>query len=496
MSQRVSTLVLAAIALACLLGPRLVRLDQPIVENYVGRQIPTAMVARNLDRDGSFLYPKLDTGPFPNYFLVEPPVYAASVVAVRRISGLPLEPAGRLVSALGVLLAAWGLYGLCQPRLGAQAAWGAVLAFAVFPITIRYGRAFQPDALAFGLVLAGVKAWEAAAANGRRWPWLGVVLLATGLAMKVIFVFALVPLLCGTESTGGTPSRRWRFLVPLLLLPALLWYVHAASLIRSGSRASLDNAGIWASVLWPRALGQASTWSLFGRYVLVRSFTPLGVLLAGAGRFGIPTGRFWRVWLVSGLALLLLLAGKAHHEYYWLVLTPPVAAGLTLGIERLVRAARSHGSVHFVLWGAFMALSGVQVADTYKTPAPWSTLQTMARQVREQVPEGASLIAPEAVLYAADRRGCRWETEPAAVRRALGEWGGPPGQAGETPLDLLAWYHARGVDYLADVADPGLGPLSQPWHRAIRALPGVTVLVDQPGLFLVRLSEIPHGARR
>ena len=86
--------------LVATLALRLFHLDQPIVENYVGRQTPTAMVARNLDRGSGFLRPTLDTGPHPNLFLVEPPVYASMAVGVRRVTGLRLEPAGRLVSAL------------------------------------------------------------------------------------------------------------------------------------------------------------------------------------------------------------------------------------------------------------------------------------------------------------------------------------------------------------------------------------------------------------
>ena len=46
---------------------RAVHAGQPIVENYVGRQIPTAMVARNLERGSGLLRPQLDTAPFPNY---------------------------------------------------------------------------------------------------------------------------------------------------------------------------------------------------------------------------------------------------------------------------------------------------------------------------------------------------------------------------------------------------------------------------------------------
>src|SRR5947208_12734418 len=93
---------------------RLIRLDQPIVENYVGRQVPTAMVARNLERGSGFLRPQLDTAPLPNLFLVEPPVFAAAALAVRRASGLALEPSGRLASALAMALGAWGLFGLAR----------------------------------------------------------------------------------------------------------------------------------------------------------------------------------------------------------------------------------------------------------------------------------------------------------------------------------------------------------------------------------------------
>ncbi len=77
---------LPGVLLAAVFLIRIIRIDQPIVENYVGRQIPTAMVARNLERGSGLLRPRLDTAPFPNYFLVEPPVYELGVVSLRRIT--------------------------------------------------------------------------------------------------------------------------------------------------------------------------------------------------------------------------------------------------------------------------------------------------------------------------------------------------------------------------------------------------------------------------
>ncbi|MBV8233451.1 MAG: hypothetical protein JO329_26030, partial [Planctomycetaceae bacterium] len=83
---------------------RAIQADQPIVENYVGRQVPTAMVARNLERGSGFFRPELDTAPLPNLFLVEPPLFEAAAVGLRRATGWPLERSGRLVSGLAMVL--------------------------------------------------------------------------------------------------------------------------------------------------------------------------------------------------------------------------------------------------------------------------------------------------------------------------------------------------------------------------------------------------------
>ena len=70
-----------------------------------------------------------------------------------------------------------------------------MIAFSLFPVTIRYGRAFQPDALMLGAVLAGLNCWDRAEHGRGRW-WLiaGWFLLVLGFAAKVTAAFVLVPL--------------------------------------------------------------------------------------------------------------------------------------------------------------------------------------------------------------------------------------------------------------------------------------------------------------
>lgn len=473
------------------IGIRALGLGQPIVENYVGRQIPTAMVARNLERGSGFFRPSLDVAPPPNLFLVEPPVYAAVTVAFRRLTGIPLEGSGRLVSAFGIALGAWGLYGLSARRSGRGVGLLAAGLFAIWPVTIRYGRAFQPDALMIGAIVAGLNGWERGQGKGRQ-GWLpgAMGLLATGLALKVLSVYILAPLLL---VLSGGAKRRQTGLALLAVAPALAWYVYAWSIPGSsgGSRASADNGAIWLRALDPSALFRGETLWLILRFPGARSFTPLGLPLAVLGLFLSRSGRrFWLVWGASALGAMAAVAPKLHHEYYWLSLAPIVSFGAAEAL--MVLSARSQGGA--VLTGALVVgLSAVFSANTWRTPAEWSSLPVAGRVVQVLVPESARLAAPEALLYVSDRKGCRVEFSEAGARRAAGEWGERAGTgAVRSPADLVAFYEKMGARYFADVAPPDASEERLTLHRAIRGR--YNVIWDRDGVLVANLSRTPDGA--
>jgi hypothetical protein len=479
----------AALALILLatLGLRLVRLDQPIVENYVGRQVPTAMVARNLDRGSGLLRPSLDTGPFPNLFLVEPPGYAALAVGLSRLTGLGLEPSGRLVSALALALAGWSIHGLSRRREGPAVALLAAAAFGLFPVAIRYGRAFQPDATALALVLAGVRLWDDHESRGGLGRLaLAWAALAAGLALKVIFAFALAPLAAAVVPR----TRRDLALVASALAPAALWYLHASRLLAEGSRASADNAAIWLGSLGASALLEPATWRRFGRYVAIRCFTPIGFGLAAFGLAIRPVPRLWAAWLIAASAMLLGLAAKAHHEYYWLALAPAVAAGAGRGLARLAGQGGGGRALAAALGVGLAALSLVQARSTFDTPVEWSGLAAAARAVDRVVPADAWLVAPEALLHASGRRGCRLEADRRSAARAAGEWGASLPESGDPAAALVELYRARGARFFADVGDPAAGRLREPLHEAIRRRYH-PVWADEPGCLLVELNPVP-----
>lgn len=472
-------------------GLRAWRLNQPIVENYVGRQIPTAMVARNIERGSGFLRPQLDTGPFPNLFLVEPPIYALIVSKVIRVTGWTIGASGRLVSALATTLGAWGLFGLVRRREGSRVALVAIGMFAVLPVMIRYGRAVQPDALMLGTQLAALRCWDTfAEGRGRIWLAIGWALLATSLALKVTSAFVFIPLV---GAILGPKRRSAIGLAMLALAPAVLWYVHASLLLSGGegSRASLDNRRIWIEALVPTALLEWETYRPAARYLLARSFTPIGLPLALVGMMKIGrVDRLWWIWGASALLALLALAGKWHHEYYWIVLAPVVS----VGIARLLVAAATEklgARLAITLGVALVCLALIGSASTWQTPPEWRDLERAAAAVRRIVPPDRLVVAPEALLFSADRRGCRMEHSPNAAQRASGEWGGRLNDP-DDPLALIEFYRNRGAEFFADLG-PHFGDSAEPRRSLTRQEARIhyRVLLDRPDVFVIELLPSP-----
>ncbi len=274
------------------------------------------------------------------------------------------------------------------------------------------------------------------------------------------------------------------------LLPALLWYGWAGHLIGqgAGSRASADNRSIWLALLGPAALLDPAIMKVVGWSLFVRAFTPLG---AGLALFGLWKRRhhhragngLWWVWAGSTFAAMAFLSGKLHHEYYWLPLAPVAAVGGARGIERLAEGGRP---LALGVLAALAFLCAFQTRSTWRTPAEWAHLEGAARAVCVVVPEQSWVAACEALLFQADRRGCRMEWTADAARRAAREWPGE-GPRVESPLDLIDYYRLRGARYFADLGCRDPHSPRKGLHEAVRER--YKVIVDSPDVFIADLSN-------
>jgi hypothetical protein len=281
-----------------------------------------------------------------------------------------------------------------------------------------------------------------------------------------------------------------------MLLPTAAWYFHAARLTAARAGAAAANLDTWLRALAPTALLEPDTWAWIARHGLLRAFLPVVVLLAAAGgTFGRGTA-LWRAWAAAAAVTLLAVAAKLHHEYYWLLLAPPVAATAAEALSLVLRI-RPDPATRIGLSAAASLLAAaafLSTSATWRTPNEWLDLPAAGRRIAEVVPLDSRLIAREAVLYAADRRGFRMEYEPDAVRRALAEWGRRPDAPEEaTPGALLGWYHRQGGRFFAEVG--GL-PAGTDLPATLRAATR-RVWIDEPGLLLVELAgDDEHHGRR
>ena len=402
---------------------------------------------------------------------------------------------------MATTVAAWGIFELMRRRGCRRAALISVGAFAVFPITIRYGRAFQPDAAMLGAAVAGLACWDRFESGGRRiWLAAGWSLLALGIAIKISAAFLLIPLVFGVFRT-----RRIRMLLAAgaTVVPAILWYAWAEYLLAGGggSRASVDNRAIWLNLLGPSALAMRETWGLVFRFLVVRAFTPLGIVLAVWGLIGRVGGvfreehpvdatrRLWWLWGVAASLTLAVLARKLHHEYYFLILAPVAAAGIGYAMNRLATASRACAIASALV---LIGLCAFQVRSTWRLPDEWEGIAAASQSIAAETPAEAWVIAPEALLFEADRRGCRLEWTPSAARRAAGEWGAE--REVRDPIDLVECYRCRGARYFADLGDRRADPRRMALHDAVRRR--YKVIVDRPEVIIADLDVVethPHA---
>ena len=149
--------------------------------------------------------------------------------------------------------------------------------------------------------------------------------------------------------------------------------------------------------------------------------------------------------------------------------------------------AQNRRALAALLSVALVILSWAQVRSTWQVPQEWSGLERAARTVRATVPFDAWVVAPEALLFEADRRGCRmeWSTEAAAVR-AAGEWGNA------SPVEGPLESHRIHIDTRVPATSPTWGaattdPRRKGLHDFVRQR--YKVIVDRPEVIIADLAD-------
>ncbi len=445
--------------------------DQPLLDGYVDRQCHTAMVARNLQRGGSLLYPTIDVGPFPAYYMLEFPLYEGLVAVASTLTGLPVDGTGRLVSSACTVLTACLLWWILRHEL--RTAWqptlGALL-FLLTPVSLRYGRAVQPDAL---MLLCGTGAVAGAIAYGARatLPRLvvaGVALLAAILT-KGTCAWLLVSMLFivwqAREERRPAHLAVGRFACAVVAAFVLgsCWYVHA---VASGQGPS---EGFWSVQKWlPH--GERGVTKLVGELVyrigwrtLGPGLTLLALLGVGAGAF--RRSSFLRGWCAGLVLFVPLLLRKADHEHYYLLLVPPAVMAAVWGAD-FRRPGWARGKVR---WGVALAtalglittplVAGHVYRSARRIPEEWRSVLEAAAAVRRHTDRDELIVAAAPVLFYADRRGYAVAHRSEDVRMWAAKWR-ENDKPIRSPLELLRFYADHGATAAVEL------------YESVHAVPG------------------------
>ena len=379
---------------------RLYKIDNPIADWHSWRQADTSAVSRNFVKDGiDMFYPRYDDVSSiqsgkdnPNGIrMVEFPIYnAIHAVLFKTFRIYTLEKWGRLLTTAISLLTAVFLFLLGRKHYSSKIGLLTAFFFLFLPFNIYFSRVVLPDPLGVLFVVSslyffGVNNFVSAilfALALLQKPYFGVYLLPflpeflkkEKFKQNIMYLFtAFTPFLVWRYWTGlhpeGIPFYIWAFNGDKIRFhPAFFRWIF-------GERIGILILGTWGLVL----------------------FT-LGLLRRLKDKFNI-------YFVLSALAYLLMVAtANVRHDYYQILIIPPIAMTLALGTNWLWK--RSKIILLLSLLTMFL-ISWDRIKPFYQINH--YELITVGKIVDELLPKDAKIVIPyngdTAFLYQTNRKG-------------------------------------------------------------------------------------------
>lgn len=327
----VRRVILLLVLFASALLLRLSGLDDPPLQFHPTRQYISALLARALyaGAGGEMTTMERTTALAARPAPGEPPVVEHAARVLYGLAGREDPALPRVLSVLLWLAAALLLHQLARRLFGPDAAVLAAAYFLFVPFGVAASRAFMPDPLMVALVTASLLAME----RWRSRPGTGSFLLLVLLSASAAFVKPVcLPLLwgaffgflaggAGVRSAAGS-ARFWIF-VAATILPAAVYFGYGIAFspqMREFAEGRFAPSLVLRPQFWKEAASMA--FRVAGPAAFVASL--FGTLLAPRGH---AQGMLAGLW-AGYAAFVLIFALHTHtHDYYHLLLLPPVALG-------------------------------------------------------------------------------------------------------------------------------------------------------------------------
>lgn len=339
--------------LAVFIGLRLYHAGMPLVDNSDWRQTDTASEAWFFHKLGLGLLPQLFyNGPGPNYVQLEMPFLPWTVAILAHF--LPFG--SWLLHGVAVGFSTFGFvcfWLFCRRRFGDGIAVAAATAFAVEPLGIFFGRAFQPEPAMMAGITASLWLTQRWADRGGT----GALLLAV--AAFTFAVLAKLPAVTVAPALFVIALRRsrWNRMEPWVLLgvpgiAATAYTVYGGLHVKPG----YDFITLILSMLHQSTyhVGDASQSVFWYRYFLESSIAWVGLIPFAVGLASKPlrsSGWFW-AWGGALALWCLVVVRHIRFDYYLMPLLPWIAVAEGVGLWAIVRVLRRRRAVQGAILGA------------------------------------------------------------------------------------------------------------------------------------------------
>lgn len=360
---------------------RLRAISQPLSSITQFRQTQTATVAANYYKNGiTLLSSELDIfgKGRERYLLLEFPLYEASVAVLYNIFFVS-DMWGRAVSVASGFIGGWFLYRIVylvtrRLRLSVLAAFF----FFSVPLSMYHQKDFLMEAFLLAFLLGGLY-YSLSWINTNRVIYfiLGSLLMSIGFVQKGMYgPFYMIPLIWYFLHARKNSQRftlnaiRFTFLLLIPMVALFLWQLHMnrTNIANGQWYFSSTNKGLveWNTGVWQDRIS-LPLWSFRIRNLINGIFLKPGLALFVIGLLflrRIPNFRFFAVWLTAEAAYFLLFFRIQSHNYYQMVMIPPIAVVMghaTLEIGRMLSRRRITGAAITALiccvflWRSFLS---------------------------------------------------------------------------------------------------------------------------------------------
>jgi len=411
---------------------RLYKINIPLADFHSWRQADTAAVARNFLRFGfDLLHPRFDDlssiqsgQENPQGFrMVEFPLYNAIFAFLyKTFPFYPLEIFGRLTSIFFSLITIVIIYYLSLKEINRLTAFFSAFTFSIMPFFVYYSRVIlpEPTALGFGMIAIFFLYLFVKEKNKIKkiiFYLFSLIAFSFSLLIKPTTIFYSIPLIFlffTKDSFYFLEKFYFYFYFILAFLPLIFWRIY----ILNYPEGIPVNEWLITSVNTSSGLKNIFFRPAFFRWIFFERINNL--ILGGYLIFFLILGivnkkqssLIFSLFLACLLYLFVFQGGNVQHEYYQILILPPISFFVGNGINFIIENQKKFISsiflyfLIFIIYGFSFYFSFEKIKNNYQYS---QDLVTIANIVKKLTTKEDKIVTDRqgdtTLLYLMDRRG-------------------------------------------------------------------------------------------